>query len=526
MGIYLNPGNRMFQTMLNSDFYVDKTELVSFMNARLGKEGRFVAVSRPRRFGKSVDANMLVAYYSRGCDSREQFEGLAVASDPSFERHLNAHDIIRVDAQRLIGRGGGIQNLVETFQTCVLKEVLREWPEAEPYLAGDLAGALELAAEAKGTGFVFVIDEWDCPMREAADDESLQRRWLDFLRDLFKGAPYVDAAYMTGILPIKKYGRHSALNLFDEYSIVDPKDMAGLVGFEADEVRRLCGRFGMDYAEMERWYDGYLIGSGEDAHHVYNPNSVARAIGSGHYSNYWTSTETYEALQVYIDLDFDGVQADLVAMLDGQRVSADVSTFDNTMTGVGSKDEVYALLVHLGYLGYDEDDESVFIPNEEIRREFRTAIRTGARPQLAALVRDSRELQRRTLEGDEAYVADAVRRAHDSAAGPHYYNDEQALRAAVKLAYIWSVDDYLRVDELPGGRGYADLAFVPKPGSALPPLVVELKWDRPVESALEQVRERNYPSALSGLAGECVLVGVTYREGTDEHVCRLERVTL
>jgi hypothetical protein len=213
-------------------------------------------------------------------------------------------------------------------------------------------------------------------------------------------------------------------------------------------------------------------------------------------------------------------------MLDGQRVPVDISTFDNTMTGVGSRDEVYALLVHLGYLGYDEDDESVFIPNEEIRREFRTAIRTGARPELARLVRDSRELQRRTLEGDAAYVADAVRRAHNSAAGPHYYNDEQALRAAVKLAYIWSVDDYLRVDELPGGRGHADLAFIPKTGSALPPLVVELKRDKVADAAIGQIRTRDYPAALAGLGGECVLVGITYREDTNEHECRIDRVEL
>jgi hypothetical protein len=394
MGIYLNPGNRMFQTMLNSKFYVDKTRLISFVNERFGREDRFVAVSRPRRFGKSVDANMLVAYYSRGCDSRAQFEGLSVADDPSFERHLNAHDVIRVDAQRLIGRGGGIGNLVQTFQEEVLEDLESEWPE----LITDrmtLSKALDVIYEAKGSGFIFVIDEWDCPMREAADDEGLQRRWLDFLRDLFKGAPYVDAAYMTGILPIRKYGQHSALNLFDEYSITDPKDLAALVGFDADEVERLCARFGMDYAEMARWYDGYLIGPGPEPLHVYNPNSVARAIASGCYSNYWTATETYEALRAYIDMDFDGVATDLVAMLDGQRVPADVSTFDNTMTGVRSRDDVYALLVHLGYLGYDEADETVFIPNEEIRREFRTAIRAGARPQLAALVRDSRELQRR-----------------------------------------------------------------------------------------------------------------------------------
>ena len=524
MGIYLNPGNQMFQRALNAQFYVDKSGLLSFMNARLGLDSGFVAISRPRRFGKSVDANMLVAYYSRGCDSRAQFEGLKIASDPSFEHHLNAHDVIRVDAQRLIGRGGGIQNLPETFQTCVLTEILREWPDAQPYLEGDLAGALELAAEAKGSGFVFVIDEWDCPMREADDDEALQRRWLDFLRDLFKGAPYVDAAYMTGILPIKKYGRHSALNLFREYSVVDPKDLASLVGFNADEVERLCARFGMDYAQMKHWYDGYLIGP--DRTHVYNPNSVACAIDSGHYSNYWTSTETYEALQAYIDMDFDGVQQDLVAMLDGQRVPVSVGHFENDMRTIRSKNDMYTLLVHLGYLGYDQLERTVFIPNEEIRREFAVSVETGARPELARLVRDSRELQRRTLEGDTEYVADAVRRAHNSAAGPHYYNDEQSLRAAVKLAYIWSVDDYLRVDELPGGRGYADLAFVPKSGSKLPPLVVELKWDKDADAAIDQIRAHDYPAALAGLSGECVLVGITYREGTDEHECTIEHVEL
>lgn len=227
-----------------------------------------------------------------------------------------------------------------------------------------------------------------------------------------------------------------------------------------------------------------------------------------------------------LDMDFEGVQQDLVAMLEGQQVEADVSTFQNSMVQIASKDDVYALLVYLGYLGYNEEARTVFIPNEEVRREFVTSVRAGARPQLAALVRDSRELQRRTLEGDESYVADAVRRAHNSAAGPHHYNNEQVLRAAVKLAYIWSVDDYLRVDELGGGRGYADVVYIPKPASPLPPLVVELKWDKPTDAALDQIYARNYPAALAGLVGECVLVGITYHEGSDEHECRIDRVRL
>ena len=523
MGIYLNPNNRMFQMMLDSDIYVDKTGIISFMNRRVGRDGRFVAVSRPRRFGKSVDADMLVAYYSRGCDSREQFEGLQIAHDASFDEHLNKHDVIRVDVQRLIGRGG-IQNLVQTFDAQVLHEVRAQWGDAIPRHVDHLAEALDYACDAKGSGFVFVIDEWDCPMREAADDDTLQRSYLSFLRDLFKGAPYVEAAYMTGILPIKKYGRHSALNLFDEYTVTDPDVLAPLTGFNADEVMRLCKRFGKDPQEIERWYDGYLLGP--DRLHVYNPRSVVGAMQSLSCRSFWTNTETYEALQVYIDMDFDGVQADLVAMLDGQHIPANVANFENDMRTIRSKNDMYALLAHLGYLGYDQVERTVLIPNEEIRREFAASIETGSRPQLAALVRDSRELQARTLAGDEAYAANAVERAHASAAGPHYYNDEQALRAAVKLAYIWSIDDYLRVDELAGGRGYADVAYIPKSGSPLPPMVVELKWDKPVDTALEQIRARNYPAALAGLGGECVLVGVTYREKTCEHECRIERVPL
>ncbi len=524
MGIYLNPNNRMFQRALNAQFYVDKTALVSFMNERLGTDAGLVCVSRPRRFGKSVDADMLVAYYTRGADSRMQFEGLDISREPSFDVHLNAHDVIRVDVQRLVARGEGISRLPETFAEEVLHDLEEAWPELMPQHRRTLFRVLERIANAKGSGFVFVIDEWDYPMREAADDPILQRRYLDFLRGLFKGASYVDAAYMTGILPIKKYGKHSALNLFDEYSVVDPRQLADLMGFGAEDVERLCERFDVDFDQVRRWYDGYLLGP--DRLHVYNPNSVARAMLSGYFSNYWTNTETYEALQVYIDMDFDGVAQDLVAMIDGQRVPVNVGHFENDMRTIRSKNDMYTLLVHLGYLGYDQVEQSVFIPNEEVRREFAVALETGARPQLAALVRDSRELQKRTLAGDAAYVADAIARAHDSAAGPHFYNDEQALRAAVKLAYIWSVDDYLRVDELPGGRGFADLAFIPKPTSDLPPLIVELKWDQAATAAIEQIRERNYQAPLKGLTGECVLVGVTYRDRCDTHECRIERVRL
>ena len=527
MGIYLNPGNGMFQNTLNGRFYVDKTPLVAFMNSRLNTPDNFVCVSRPRRFGKSVDADMLVAYYSRGCDSRDQFRGLAVAGDPSFERHLNAHDVVKLDVQRLQGISGRpIGELPRSITEKVLPEVLRAWPDAVPGGVEALPEALDYVSLAKGSGFVFVVDEWDFAMREAQEDEVAQKAYLDFLRSLFKGAPYVDAVYMTGILPIRKYGQHSALNMFTEYSMTDPKDMSGLMGFNADEVEALCARFDMDYAEMARWYDGYVLGEAEDRVHVYNPRSVSGALASGKYSSYWTDTESYEALGRYIDIDFDGVASDLVQMVEGARVRASVGGFSNTMTDFRDKGDVYALLCHLGYLGYDAKTSEVFIPNEEIRLEFVNALRGGGRPGLARLIRESRDLVRATLEGDEAYVADALDRAHSWAAAPLWYNDEQALRAAVKFAYLSAMDDYLRVDELPGGKGYADVVYVPKRGSALPAMVVELKWDRPANTALDQIRDRNYPAAFSGLSGECVLVGITYDPNTKVHSCAIDRMNL
>lgn len=524
MGTYLNPGNKMFQKSLDGSFYVDKTELATYLNERMGTSQALVCVSRPRRFGKTVDADMLVAYYSKGAESRMQFDGLSVSRSPLFEEHLNSHDVVKVNVQNLVRPAGGFEHIEEYLSSKLIEELCGEWPSALPPEISYLPEALELVEHEKGSGFVFVIDEWDCVFRVAPEYDFAQRDYLDFLRDLLKDRSYVDACYMTGILPIKKYGRHSALNLFTEYSVIDPKDLAHLMGFNADEVERLCARFDVDYGQMASWYDGYLLG--EERIHVYNPRSVAGAISSGKFSSYWSDTETYEALQRYVDIDFDGVAADLVSMLDGAHVATNVGIYENDMATFASKDDVYALLVHLGYLGYDQAERAVFIPNEEIRREFASAIQTGKRPQLARLVADSRELLECTLEGDEEFVADALDRAHSQAATPLHYNNEQALRAAVKLAYLWAIDDYLRVDELPSGKGFADVAFISKPGLGRPAMIVELKWNEPADAAIARIKARNYPQALDGVSGECVLVGVSYDAKSKVHSGAIERVSL
>ena len=367
MGIYVNPGNASFEMSRFSDIYVDKSMLITQTNRVYRTERRFLCVSRPRRFGKSMAANMLTAYYSKGCDSGRLFSGLAMEKEDSFPVHLNRHNVIRWDVQRFLDRKRSIDTFIDEIERMVIRDLQREFPECGSFPEGSMLRTVldEIYGE-RGEGFVFIIDEWDCLFRMAKERKKVQKEYLDFLRGLFKGAEYVELAYMTGILPIKKYGEHSALNIFEEYSLTDPKSLGKYFGFTAEEVKEQCEIHGVDFREMERWYDGYLI----EGCHVYNPKSVADALTWKEFRSYWTGTETYEALKVYIDRNFDGLKEAVVGMLGGIQCRIRPEKFQNDMTTFGSKDDVLTLLVHLGYLSYDRKNSEVSIPNLEITQEF------------------------------------------------------------------------------------------------------------------------------------------------------------
>ena len=367
MGIYVNSGNASFEMSRFSDIYVDKSMLITQTNRVYRTERRFLCVSRPRRFGKSMAANMLTAYYSKGCDSGRLFSGLAMEKEDSFPVHLNRHNVIRWDVQRFLDRKRSIDTFIDEIERMVIRDLQREFPECGSFPEGSrLRTVLDEIYGERGEGFVFIIDEWDCLFRMAKERKKVQKEYLDFLRGLFKGAEYVELAYITGILPIKKYGEHSALNIFEEYSLTDPKSLGKYFGFTAEEVKEQCEIHGVDFREMERWYDGYLI----EGCHVYNPKSVADALTWKEFRSYWTGTETYEALKVYIDRNFDGLKEAVVGMLGGIQYRIRPEKFQNDMTTFGSKDDVLTLLVHLGYLSYDRKNSEVSIPNLEITQEF------------------------------------------------------------------------------------------------------------------------------------------------------------
>ena len=386
-----------------------------------------------------------------------------------------------------------------------------------------MAAALREIFVETGRQFIFLIDEWDCVMRERQESEAMQKQYLDFLRDLLKDQPYVALAYVTGILPVKKYGQHSALNMFWEYSMTNQKMLEEYTGFTEEEVKELCGRYDMDFEEISSWYDGYRF---KNYKHIYNPKSVVEAMTCRDCSNYWTSTETYEALKIYMEMDFDGLRAEIVQMLGGGRVRVNTRSFQNDMRNFNTKDDVLTLLIHLGYLGYDSNEKEAFIPNKEIIEEFENAMSVGGWPNVMNVLKASEKLLEDTLRGDAESVAKELDKAHCEVASILTYNDENSLGCAIGLAYYSARKDYKLIRELPAGKGFADIAFLPLPHTNKPAMVVELKYDRSVSTAIQQIKDRQYMQALEGYTGEILLVGVNYNKDNPDkpHSCVIERV--
>ena len=536
MGTYLDAGNSGFVRMTSAG-YVDKTGLISLINQTIGTGKNLTCISMPRRFGKSYAAQMLCAYYDVSCDSRGLFADYEIAHDASFEQHLNKYHVINLDVTSFVSEaeveGTPLRDVPARISLAVRREAAELCPACgEKETATE---ALIALVNATGSKVVFVIDEWDALIREAAHDEEAQNRYLSLLRSWFKNNSFtpkvVAAAYMTGILPIKKNDSQSAISDFREYSVLDPGGFATYVGFTEREVRELCEERGRSFARMQRWYDGYTVG---DTHSMYNPYSVMHALDSGRYKSYWKKTSAADALMTYIDMDQDGLQADIARLMAGEQVEIETDSFQNDVETFTRKDDVLTLMVHLGYLTYEEvpdsydDEDDVMaslcsIPNEEVRTEFDNVLRRARHPELVALVRRSDELLEDTLAGREAKVAKAIQDVHDSEYAPTFYNNDQSLRYVVKMAYLSCVDQYAKIEELPSGHGLADVVFLPKRRSALPAMVVELKWEASAGSAIQQIRERNYPKVLEGYGGDIVLVGVNYDTKTKEHSCKIER---
>ena len=523
MGRYINLGNSDFSDIIAHE-YVDKTSLIPLINATLNTEKRYSCVTRCRRFGKSMAAKMLCAYYDKSCDSRELFKGLEAEKAESFEAHLNKYYVICLDMTEFTTKYRGERDIVRRMQAQVINDILAEFPQITRREDDDLMDVLCSISESTGEHFMMIIDEWDAILREMGDDTQITTAYVDLLRRLFKGfssSRVFAGAYLTGILPIKKYNTESALNNFREYSMISPGKMAAALGFTHAEVEALCRKHGMDITEMERWYDGYRIG-GEA--HIFNPYSVMRAIDNEWYQSYWATTGAFDSVKTYIQMNFDGLKDDIIRMLAGEHVPVITTSFQNDLRVINSKNDVLTVLIHLGYLAYDRTTYKCYIPNKEVADEMNNAVTTTSWWQLAKTLENSQSLLEATTAGNEEAVARAIDRAHDENTSILSYNDENSLACVLTIAYIWARNEYIVHREYATGKGYADLVMIPRRHVAKPALIIELKFSHSADTAIAQIKRKNYPVKIAEYAGDMLLVGINYDKTTKQHTCKIERL--
>lgn len=519
MGTYFNPDNGSFKKASGSEIYVDKTGLISHMNKLLNTENNCVALSHARRFGKSQAAGMLDAYYSIGSNTRELFEPFEIANDPDFAKHLNKYNVIHVDVSSF--EGTYQDDIVAGMKKIVYDDIKKAVP-AIMELESPISAILNDVYHKTQRQIVIILDEWDCVIRNYADKPQIVHGYLQFLHDMFKceeAKTFLALAYITGILPIKQLENESALNNFDEYTMLTSGVLTPYYGFTELEVRSLCEQYGMNFASIKEWYNGYLI----DGTHMYNPNSVVLALRRRKLAPYWKNTASFTMLNRLITLNFAGLKDDVVNMLAGQNVDVDVFSFQNDLSQISSKDEVLTALIHLGYLGYNEDDKEAYMPNYEVATAFQAALKTGKWADIAKIVSNCDTLLKATIRGDADAVAEIIEIAHENYTSVFKYNDENSLSCVLTMAYFTAPAYYTVVRELPSGKGFVDFAFMPRSDSGQKPaIIVELKVDKSAETALQQIKDRRYAGALKDYQGKIVLVGINYEKDTKKHTCEIE----
>jgi len=528
VGSYFNPGNDGFTKSAKDKLYVDKTGLLNITNERINAEKNCIALSHARRFGKSQAASMLKAYYSRGCDSEELFSGLEISRSADFKKHLNKYNVIYFDISDFLGSYK--ENLVNKLFEEICREVNAEYPQA--YNEGDSVSTVLLhvyeksGKDSEKIPFIIILDEWDCVVREYSHKPEFVHEYLQFLHALFKSDNskiFLALGYITGIVPIKKIQNESALNNFMEFTMTRSGRLTKYFGFTEDEVKELCVKYEMPFDSVKAWYNGYLI-NGE---HMYNPNSVYQAVTEHSLESYWKNTSAFDTINNYITLNFDGLKEDIIKMLSGGRCRVNTERFKNDLSVINSKDEALTALIHLGYLGYDSERKHAYIPNYEVSTAFQSAIEDGNWKEISETISQSEDLLWATIDNEPEKVAALIELAHENYTSILQYNDENSLSCVITMAYFTAPAYYTVIRELPAGKGFADMAFIPRADSGnKPAMLIELKWDRNADTALKQIREKRYNGCLKGYGNEVLLVGVNYDRKKKEHECVIESVVI
>ena len=540
MGIYVNPGNTKFRNKLKAKIYVDKSPMISHLNELIDTDDGFVCMSRARRFGKTMMTNLMSAYYSKNCDSREIFENLKLSKQEGWDMYLNSINVIQIDLQGFYSIIKDKSRVIDKLQADVVNELRMQFPSVKIPADAVIADTIYNIHNELGETFVIIIDEYDVLIRDKSAPESLRNEYIDFLNALFKSNTTKEAislAYLTGILPIYREIVQSKLNNFTEYTMLNPDQFAQYFGFTENEVQNLCLENNADYDICQMMYDGYIfqkpydmaVQPNNDAQtviHIFNPNSVAKAVTKHRYDNYWVATSALEAITLYIDANIAGIQDDIKVLLKGEKdIEINVLRYNNNVERFATKDEIFTYLIHLGYLAYDPINQTCHIPNGEIRNAWLSIMSDakGFEP-IQQMLETSRKLIESTENCDSNAVAKALDDSHADISSPITYNRESSMQSAILMAYFYARKDYLVFSELTSGSGYADVVLVPSVPRK-PVIIIELKKDGNPATAIEQIKTRNYAHAFRYHPGHAaVLVGVTYDAESKQHKCLIEKL--
>ena len=527
MGNFVNPGNTQFVDDISSKIYVDKSDMVVELNDYYRTVDKYICMSRARRFGKTMMTNLLVAYYSKGCDSRALFEKLKLSRHEGWDKHLNNVNVISIDVNSEYSDLDDKLSFVPVLQQNVVDELRDAFPNVALESENTIASAITKIFNSTGEAFVFIMDEYDVLFRDKEVDKSVRESYLAMLNALFKSnktTKAINLAYLTGILPIIREQVQSKLNNFNEFTMLDPKAFAPYFGFTEQEVKELCQTHNMDYERCAAMYDGYFFsGIG----HIFNPNSVSKCIRNRDYDSYWNYTSSFDAITCYIEEDMLGIQDDIRTMLEGGEICINTDLYKNNITNFDSKDKVFTYLIHLGYLALVRKGVKNYcrIPNNEVKIEWFNAMQDAQRfKSIYNIIEPSIKVLSATENCDSAAVATALDYFHTQYSSSLTYNLESSMQSAILMAYFYANRDYMVFAELPTGQGFADVAFIPLRRES-PAIIVELKKDGEPQVAIDQIKSRNYAQAFKKHPGQGVLlVGITYDPKEHKHKCIIEKV--
>lgn len=535
MGMFLN--SRVpydaYQVAAAGKYFMDKTALLQELFLSMNTTERFLCITRPRRFGKSVMANMVGAFFGKAKDSRQIFSQLEIATDPYFERHLNRHNIIYIDFSKVPEKCTTYDAYITRILDGLKKDLFQEYPDLQIDTEKAVWDILNMICQEKNEKYIFVIDEWDAPFHMDFITEQDQKEYLLFLKSLLKGEVYVELAYMTGVLPIAKYSSGSELNMFLEYDMATSVRFSEFFGFLDSEVDTLYQRYRtitrnpkIAREDLKNWYDGYHTAGGDL---IYNPRSIVCALTDNQVRNYWTSSGPYDEIFYYVRNNVEEVRDDIVLMIAGEGIDVEIQNYAATAMKLHTKDEIYSAMVIYGLLTYE--DGKVFIPNREIMDQFRLLLMSKESfGYVYNLARESEKMLKATIAGDTNTMSQILKYAHDSESPIFSYNNEIELSAVVNLVYLAARDRYQVEREEKAGEGYADFIFYPERKNA-DALILELKVDASPEEAIAQIKKKNYALRLMGKLGEkqkytgrILAVGISYDRKTKEHFCRVEEL--